>query len=145
MRLIDVFLRCLILTGGFGSNFIAMLIYAGLKTNFTPVLSGITRPHVCQHIIHSVPNVWQAVYVRNSGSDVSVFLSHDIYYITTRAIIADTTLSAASSNLQSPNLQREHLVKFLHFSAILPPQSYQSPAHRSSWNVTSYASQKIQP
>ena len=132
MRLVDVFLRCLILTGSFGSNFIAMLIHASLKTNFMPVLSGITRPHVCQHIIHSMPNVWQAVYVRNSGSDVGVFLSHDIYYITTRAIIVDATLSAASSNLQSPNLQREHLVKFLNFSAILPPQSYQSPTHHSS-------------
>ena len=66
-------------------------------------------------------------------SQVVVLRIRDNPLITTESFLFNSaTLSAISSNLQSTNLQREHLVKFLHFSAILPPHSCQSPTRHSS-------------
>ena len=46
MHLINVGLRCLILTGGLGSNFIAVFIHARLETHLATVLSLVPRPHI---------------------------------------------------------------------------------------------------
>ena len=82
MHLINVGLRRLILTSSLSGNFIPMFIHARLETYLAAVLPLIPRPHVRQHIIHSMPNVRQTVDIRNSGSDIGVLFSHDIYYIT---------------------------------------------------------------